>query len=114
MPQPGEPLFTDEDTAYALALAEEEAATCSSCGLLKVVCHDPEYQFGFVVHEEQCHATKTLAEHQLNAAWSKKHESTRAATQLSAKFREGRQPPIDVGLELEALAEDEDDGGDEP
>lgn len=113
MPQPGEPLFTDEDTAYAMALAEEEAATCPSCGLLKAVCRDPEFQFAFEVHEEQCHATKALADHQLKSEWTKKHEATRAATQLSARFREGKQPALEVGLELEALAEDENDGGDD-
>jgi len=111
MPQPGEPLFTDEDTAYAIALAEEEAATCSSCGLLKVVCRDPEYQFAFEVHEEQCHATYALADRQ--RTWQDRPEVQKVATQLSARFREGKQPPIDVGLELADQADEPDAGSDE-
>lgn len=99
MPRPGEPLFTDEDTAYALALAEEEAATCPSCGLLKVVCRDPDYQFAFEPHEEQCHATRALADRQ--ATWKDWSQVQQVATQLTVRFREGKEPALDVGLDLE-------------
>lgn len=98
---PGEPLFTDEDTAYAMALAEEEAATCPSCGMLKVVCRDANYQFAFEPHEEQCHVTKRLAEHRASAAWAAKAETTQQSTQVSARFRDGYEAPFDVGLGLD-------------
>lgn len=111
MPQPGEPLFTDEDTAYAIALAEEEAATCPSCGLLKVVCRDPAYQFGFEAQQEQCHATYALAALRHSPDWEAKQPATRDATQVTAKFRpDAKQPPIDVGL---GLAESGDDAADQ-
>ncbi|MFJ2631056.1 hypothetical protein ACIO6U_03705 [Streptomyces sp. NPDC087422] len=32
MPAPGEPLWTDEDRAWALALAQVEADVCPDCG----------------------------------------------------------------------------------
>lgn len=112
--QPGEPLFTDEDTAYALALAEEEAATCPSCGQLKVVCRDPAYQFAFEVRQEQCHAAYALAAFQNSKGWEAKQPATRAATQLSLGFREGvTPPPLDVGLDLTGEADEPDPGRDE-
>lgn len=106
LPAPGEPLFTDEDTAYAVALAEEEQATCPSCGLLKVVCRDPAYQFAFEARQEQCHAMAALAAFQQSPAWTGKHDSTKAATQLSVGFRAGAEAPLDAGLDL--LHEDDD------
>jgi len=110
MPQPGEPLFTDEDTVYAMALAEEEAATCPSCGLLKVVCRDPAYQFGgFEATDEICWATHAVAEKRI--AFKDAHDATRAAVQISPRYREGKEPAVDVGLELDALTENEDDSG---
>jgi hypothetical protein len=107
-PQPGEPLFTDEDTAYVIALAQEKRDHCPSCGLLKAVCRHPDYQFAFEVEQDQCHATAALAAFQNSEAWTGKHAVTKDATQLSVRFRDGKQPPLDVGLQLEHVAEDDD------
>lgn len=110
-PQPGEPLFTDEDTAWAVALGEEERDTCPVCGYPKAVCRDPQYQFpAFAPHEEICGPTQRLAMYRETDAWTGKLESTRAATQLSARFRAGYEAPIDVGLDL-AVEGDDQPGG---
>lgn len=97
--EPGEPEFLVEDTDGAIALAEEEAATCPSCGLLKVICRDKDNQFAFEPHEEQCHVTYTLAAHRKSVD-EKRSEETKAATQTSARFREGFAPDLTAGLDL--------------
>lgn len=97
--EPGEPLFTDEDTAYAMALAEEEAATCPSCGLLKVICRDPANQFAFEAAEEQCHATYAIASHRKKVEGQRSDEAA-AATMTHPKIREGVNIPLDAGLDL--------------
>lgn len=100
MPAPGEPLFTDEDTAYAMALAEEEADTCPSCGLLKVVCRDPAYQFGgFDTNVETCWATHRVAVER--EKFAEAHDATRAAVQISPRYADGRAPAAEVGLGLD-------------
>jgi len=97
-PAPGEPLFTKEDTAGALALAEEERDTCPSCGYLKVWCRDPANQFGaFDVDEEFCWATYRLADYRKSKDYG---ESQAASVQLAVRFREGREPDIEAGLDL--------------
>jgi hypothetical protein len=96
-PAPGEPLFTKEDTAGALALAEEERDTCPSCGYLKIWCRDPANQFGaFDVGGLVLGPTgwPTIA------AVEQMSESQQAAVQLSVRFREGREPDLAAGLEL--------------
>jgi hypothetical protein len=99
-PAPGEPLFTEEDTAGALALAEEERDTCPSCGYPKVWCRDPANQFGaFDVAQEFCWATYRLADYR-KAKVENMSESQRASVQLAARFREGREPDFDAGLGL--------------
>ena len=100
-PREGEPLYTQEDHDWFIALAEERRDTCPSCGLLKSVCRSPDYQFAFQVHEDQCHATQVLSAHQQTPEWAQKHDDTRRATQLYVRFREGHTPPLEVGLELE-------------
>jgi hypothetical protein len=64
-PAPGEPFFLPEDTALAVALAEQEAAEaaekCPLCGLPREVCRDPANQFRFVAEAEQCHASAAIA-----------------------------------------------------
>jgi hypothetical protein len=107
-PTPGEPLFLEEDTAAALALAEEERDTCPSCGLPKAWCRDPKAQFGaFEAHEDTCFATYALAVHRKGVD-EKRSDETRVATQTSVRFAAGREPDIEAGLELDAL----DDGRD--
>lgn len=110
-PQPGEPLFTIEDTEYAIALAEEERDTCPSCGMPKVWCRDPANQFAFVPHEEQCHATYALAAHRKNVDENRSDES-RAAVQMSARFLAGREPDLGAGLDLADLAAEHPDESD--
>lgn len=111
-PEPGEPLFTEEDTAWAVALAEEERDTCPACGYPKSVCRDPAYQFpAFEPHEEICGPTQRLAMYRETEPWTAKFESTKAATQLSARFREGYEAPIDAGL---GLADERDNPGGSP
>lgn len=99
-PAPGEPLFTEEDTAWAIALAEEERDACPACGFPRSVCRDASYQFAFEPHEEMCHATARLAQYRESDSWKGKLDTTRAATQVTPIFREGHEAPIDVGLDL--------------
>lgn len=99
-------MFTEEDTAYAIALAEEERDACPKCGGPKVWCRDPANQFGvFQVHEEQCHATYALATHR-NAVNEARDEATRDSVQMWAGFVKGKEPDIYAGLGLS----DEDQG----
>jgi len=99
MPGPGEPLFLEDDTAAVIALAEEERDTCPSCGMPKAWCRDPANQFGVFEHyEETCHVTRLLADQR--ATWKDWPQGQQAATQLSARFREGREPDIGAGLGL--------------
>lgn len=99
-PQPGEPLFTAEDTAWALALAEEERDTCPLCGYLKAWCRDPRNQFGaFEVQDDFCWATYRLADHRKAVGWT---DSQVAAAQPAVRFSAGREPDLDAGLDLDA------------
>jgi hypothetical protein len=106
-PPPGEPLFTEEDTAGAIALAEEERDTCPSCGHLKVWCRDQENRFSFEPHQEFCWASYRLADHR-KAEIEKMSDSQRASVQVAARFREGHEPDIEAGL---GLPDDQQDDG---
>ena len=98
-PAPGEPLFLEEDTAVAIALAEEERDTCPACGMPKVWCRDPANQFGvFEAVEEQCHVSYAIAAHR--KATADRPANEQAATQLSVRFKDGRAPDVEAGLEL--------------
>lgn len=92
-----------------IALAEEERATCPSCGMLKSICRDPDYQLAFEPHEEQCNATWRLAQFRESDGWKNKHPATQQATQISVRFRDGMAPPLEHGLELEDSADVEVD-----
>ena len=63
-PSAGEPLFTEEDTDWAIALHEQEAAEaaerCPLCGLPKTACRDPEHQGAYIAEAERCHATYAI------------------------------------------------------
>ncbi|CAM5681209.1 MULTISPECIES: hypothetical protein [Streptomyces] len=61
MPQPGEPLWTEEDRAWALALAQVEADTCPDCGQpwSEVSAIDAEFAYGAELL--RCHACATGA-----------------------------------------------------
>jgi hypothetical protein len=79
-------------------LAEEEADTCPSCGMLKVFCRNKDYQYGFRVVEEQCHATYALAANQVEN--KNRDDTTRRAIQTSVRFGSEVQPDLLAGLDL--------------
>lgn len=97
----GEPLFTAEDTDAAIALAEEEADTCPHCGMLRIWCRDPENQFAFDADESVCWPTYRLAMQRNKDTFKGYDDATRAALQLSARFREGHEPDLLAGLNLD-------------
>jgi hypothetical protein len=99
-PAPGEALFLEEDTAAAVALAEEERDTCPSCGLAEGVVPRPGQPVrAFEAHEDTCFATYALAVHRKGVD-EKRSDETRAATQTSVRFAAGREPDIEAGLGL--------------
>lgn len=99
-PAAGEEFFTQEDTDWAIALAEEERDTCPSCGFPKVWCRDPANQFAFEPHDEQCHATYALAVHH-KAVGEVRSDEQRAAIRPVARFRSGFAPDVGAGLDIE-------------
>lgn len=102
-PNPGEPLFLDEDTAWAVALAEEERDACPSCGMPKDICRSGDIPFtDYEVREETCQPTLRLAHHRNSDAWKSRHEATKHAVQASVRFRDGKAPRTDYGLGLAA------------
>ena len=101
LPREGEPLFTQEDHDWFIALSQERRDTCPSCGLLKSICRDPDYQLAFEPREEQCNATWRLAQFRESDSWKNKHPVTQQATQVSVRFREGMAPPLEHGLDLQ-------------
>lgn len=104
MPAPGEPMFLAEDTAAALALAEEEQNTCPSCGLPKDWCRDPANQFGtFEPHQEFCWASYRLADYRAKKKFS---DPQKASVQISARFAKGREPRAEAGLDIEPELDD--------
>jgi hypothetical protein len=54
--QQGEPLWLDEDRAWALALLEIEADTCPDCGQPWGEAIDPENEERFLAETLRCHA----------------------------------------------------------
>lgn len=98
---PGEPRFLAEDTDAALALAEEEAGTCPQCGMLRIWCRDPEHQFAFEADESVCWPTYRLAQQRNKDTFKDYDDATRTAVQLSARFREGHEPDMTAGLDLD-------------
>ena len=91
-PAPGEPLFLQEDTAWAIALHEqrqaEAAEKCPLCGLPVAVCRDPDNQFRFAAASEQCHATYAIASAQAkDKAKGEGSEASVRATAWSARMR---------------------------
>lgn len=98
MPAPGEPLFLEEDTAHAVALAEEEANTCRSCGLPKAICRDPANKFGiFAGSHDFCYASYTLHDYR-KAKTKNLSDAQQAAVQWNVEFREGKEVDATAGL----------------
>lgn len=103
MPHPGEPLWLLEDTAAAIALAEEEADQCPQCGMPKAWCRDNKNgRARFEVDEGFCWATYQIAQRQEALDKKKPPASMRAATTVAAKFREGYEPDVGAGLGLDS------------
>lgn len=63
LPGPGEVLWTDEDRAWALALQQVEAETCSGCGQALAEGLDPELEEHWRAEVLRCHACATGARH---------------------------------------------------
>ncbi len=83
-----------------MALAAEERDTCPSCGMLKVWCRDAKNgRARFAAVSDFCWATYYMALRHEKLA-EEAHPSTKAATQVYAKFREGGEPDPYEGLEL--------------
>jgi hypothetical protein len=102
--QPDEPLFTAEDTDAAVALAEEEADTCSQCGQPKAWCRDAaNHQFSFEAVASVCWATEALETYKKTSAYQGLKDTVRAATQVAPKWREGHDPDLVAGLGLDDL-----------
>ncbi|WP_327337403.1 hypothetical protein OG384_14985 [Streptomyces sp. NBC_01324] len=58
---PGEPLWIEEDRAWALALAEVEADTCPDCGQPWSEATDPVNEFEYRAELIMCHSCATSA-----------------------------------------------------
>lgn len=58
--QPGEPLWTDEDREWALALYEEERDACPGCGHPRSESMRPDAEFTYVAEVARCHACTPL------------------------------------------------------
>lgn len=68
MPGPGEPLWSDEDRAWALAYLAEDAAICT-CGQPVSESMDAQMEFGYQSDPVTCHACK--ARDKASEAWSR-------------------------------------------
>lgn len=103
LPAPGEPLFLEEDTAAAIALAEEERDTCQVCGLPRVWCRTGglEDVGRFDVKEDTCWATYRLALRREALEKEGAHPATRQARQLVPRFRKGYTPDFAAGLDID-------------
>lgn len=77
MPRPGEPLWTPEDRAWALALAVVEAESCSGCGQPLAQTLDPELEEAWRAEVVRCHACAAAATHV--EGWQSSGGDTRGA-----------------------------------
>ena len=60
-PGPGEPLWTVEDRAIALAWQQYEDGLCPCCGVPKDLAWSKEHQFDWQGDVMQCHVGATMA-----------------------------------------------------
>lgn len=56
MPAAGEPLWLDDDRAWALALAQVEAEACPDCGRPWDEASDPANEYAYHAQIARCHA----------------------------------------------------------
>lgn len=102
MPGPGEQLFTQEDTALAMALALEERDECPSCHLPKSVCRDNKVgRARFDLEEHFCWATYRMASRKPKLDSKGNVGPTEKATLVSLAIRPGYEPDLLAGLDLE-------------
>ncbi|MCG6499466.1 hypothetical protein [Kitasatospora sp. A2-31] len=87
VPGPGEVLWTDEDRAWALALLQVEAETCS-CGHPLADTLDGDLEESWRAEIVRCHACATAARHL--DGWRDAGGDTRGA-QVRVTRREGRR-----------------------
>lgn len=57
----GEPVWTDEDRAWAMALLEYEADLCSGCGQPRTESMDPAHEDHYRTGAKRCHSCKAIA-----------------------------------------------------
>lgn len=60
-PEPGEPLFTDDDRDLALALTANERDACPGCGQPTAVSTAPEAEEAYRAEAVRCHACAAQA-----------------------------------------------------
>lgn len=61
VPAPGEPLWTDEDRGWAMALLEYEADICSGCGQPRSQSTLAKNEFRYEAEALRCHGCKAVA-----------------------------------------------------
>lgn len=71
VPVPGEALWTAEDRAWAMALLEYEADTCSGCGQPHSESTLIENEFRYESTALVCHACRAVARHAENLSETK-------------------------------------------
>jgi hypothetical protein len=77
----------------------------------KAWCRNPANQFGvFEPHDEFCWASYRLSDFR-KSKFHKLSEAQQASWQVWAGFREGHEPDIEAGLDLEVAEDDQSEGG---
>lgn len=61
IPRRGEPLWTDEDREWALALLAYEADLCSGCGQSRAETTDEDNEFSYTAQALRCHGCAAVA-----------------------------------------------------
>lgn len=103
LPGPGEPLFLEDDTAAAIALAEEERDACQACGMPRAWCRSGDLtEVGrFDAKDEVCWATYRVAMRREALEKDGAHSTTRQARQITPRFRKGYTPDFTAGLDID-------------
>jgi hypothetical protein len=90
MPGPGEPLWTDQDRAWALALAQVEAEVCPDCRRPWAEASDPDNEYAYVGEIARCHACaaghRAISQHEKDGGDTKAlHVTVRKQGELSGR-----------------------------
>ena len=75
VPIPGEPLWTAEDRAWAIALLEYEADLCSGCGQPRSESTDSKNEFRYSPTVLVCHGCRKVATE--SEKWAESKANTR-------------------------------------